>query len=82
LVKYGLEEEEYPCLSATLQYRALFEDSFEQHDISSYNYSTNDKITANRIFDLKYRIYDQKKFSWICINSTNLDVYDTYKNLI
>ncbi len=27
--------------------------------------TTNDKITANRIFDLIHRIYDQKKFSWI-----------------
>ncbi len=32
------EEEEYPCLSATLQYRVLSEDSFEKPDISSYNY--------------------------------------------
>jgi hypothetical protein len=32
------EEEEYSCFSATLQYRALSEDSFEKPDISSYNY--------------------------------------------
>jgi hypothetical protein len=31
--------------------------------------STNDKITANGFFDLKYRKYYQKKFSWICIDS-------------
>ncbi len=30
-----------------------------------YGPTTNDKITANRIFDLKHRIYDQKKFSWM-----------------
>ena len=29
--------------------------------------TTNDKINANRIFDVKYRVCSQKKFSWIFI---------------
>ncbi len=44
--------------------------------------STNNKITANRIFDLRHRIYDQKNFSWIYMNSTSVDVYNTYQSLI
>jgi hypothetical protein len=47
-----------------------------------HNQTTNDKITANRIFDLKYRVYDQNKFSWIGMNSTSVDVYNTNKSLI
>ncbi len=45
-------------------------------------YTTNDKINATSIFDLKYRRYGQKKFSWIYMNSTSIDVYNTNKNLI
>jgi hypothetical protein len=33
--------------------------------------STKEKINANRIFDLEYRVCDQKKFSWIYMNSTS-----------
>jgi hypothetical protein len=44
--------------------------------------TTNDKITDNGIFDLKYIICYQKKFSLICINSTSVDVYNTNKSLI
>jgi hypothetical protein len=41
--------------------------------------STNDKMTANRIFDLNYGVYDQKKFSWIYMymNNTSVDDYNT-----
>ncbi len=46
-----------------------------------YDY-TNDNITANRVFDLKYRVYDQNKFSWIYMNSTSVDVYHKNKSLI
>jgi hypothetical protein len=41
--------------------------------------TTNDKMTANRIFDRKYRIYGQKKYSWIYKNSTSVNVYNTNK---
>ncbi len=44
--------------------------------------TANDKITADRIFDLKHRIYDQKKFSWIYMNSTSANIYNTYQSLI
>jgi hypothetical protein len=39
-------------------------------------------MTANRIFDLNYGVYGQKKFSWIYMNSTSVDVYNTNKSLI
>ncbi len=35
------------------------------------------KTLANRIFDLKYRDYNQKEFSWIYSNSTSLVVQNT-----
>jgi hypothetical protein len=38
------------------------------------NNTIKEKINANRIFDLKYRVYGQK-FSWIYMNSTSVDVY-------
>ncbi len=44
--------------------------------------TTNHKMTANRIFDLKYGIYGQKKFSWIYMNSRSVDVYNTTKSRI
>ncbi len=44
--------------------------------------STKEKINANRIFDLEYRVCNQKKFSWIYMNSTSIDVYNTNKSLI
>ncbi len=44
--------------------------------------TNNDKITANHIFDRKHRIYDQNKFSGICMNSTRVNVYNVYQNLI
>jgi hypothetical protein len=34
-------------------------------------------MPANRIFDLNYSVYGQKKFSWIYMNSTSGDVYNT-----
>jgi hypothetical protein len=42
--------------------------------IDSLKLSTDDKILANRISDLKYRVYSQKKFSWIYMYSTSVDV--------
>ena len=44
--------------------------------MDSGDHTTNDKITANGIFDIKHRQYDQKKFSWICIDSTRGEVYN------
>ncbi len=44
--------------------------------------STTDKIIANCVFDFKYRIYCQYKFSWIYMNTTSIDVYDINGNLI
>ncbi len=44
--------------------------------------TTNEKTTANRIFDLKYRVYGQKKFSGIYMNSTSVNGYSTNKSLI
>lgn len=41
--------------------------------------STNDKMTANRILDLKSRVDEQKKFFVISMNSTNVDVYNRNK---
>jgi hypothetical protein len=38
---------------------------------SGIDLSTNDKMTANRIFGLNYGVYDQKKFSWIYMNNKN-----------
>ncbi len=42
----------------------------------------NHKMTTNRIFDLKYGIYGQKKFSWIYINSRSVDAYNITKSRI
>ncbi len=47
-----------------------------------YRQTTKEKINANRIFDLEYRVCGQKKFSWIYMNSTSIDVYNTNKSLI
>ncbi len=51
-------------------------------EVSSNEQITDDKITANSIFDLKQRKYDQKKFSWICIDSTRREDYNVQKKLI
>lgn len=40
----------------------------------------NGKMTTNCIFDLKYRISSQKKFSWIYMNSINVNVYNEDTN--
>ena len=46
------------------------------------NHTTTEKINPNRIFDLKQRVNGHKKFSWIYMNSTRIDIYNTNKNLI
>jgi hypothetical protein len=46
------------------------------------HFTTNDKITANGIFDLKHLKYYQKKFSWIFIDSTCEGDYNVQKKLI
>ncbi|CAF4728816.1 unnamed protein product, partial [Rotaria magnacalcarata] len=38
------------------------------------------KINANRIFDLKHRVNGQEKFSWIYMNITRINIYNTNKN--
>ncbi len=42
--------------------------------------STNDNKIAPRIFYRKYKVYSSKKFSWIYMYSTSVDVYNTNKS--
>jgi hypothetical protein len=44
--------------------------------------TTNEKTLENRIFDLKHRDYNQKKISWIYLDSASLAVQNTNKKLI
>ena len=46
------------------------------------DYSTDDEITGNDIFYLKQRKYGQKKFSWICRDSTREEDNNVWKRLM
>ncbi len=54
----------------------------EQQMHNNSQNTINDKMTENRIFDLKYKAQGQKKFPWIYMNSTSVEVYNTNKSLI
>ena len=44
--------------------------------------TTDDKMIANGIFDLKHREYNQKEFSWIYLDSARKAVQNGNKMLI
>ncbi len=43
---------------------------------------TTTKLITHLVFALKYRVCSQKKFSWIYMNSTSIDIYNRNKNLV
>ncbi len=54
---------------------------FDFFYIWQINFSTDGKSVANRIFDIKYRVYGWNKFIQIDMNSTRVNAYNTRKNL-
>jgi hypothetical protein len=48
---------------------------FDENTIKKLSLTTNDKMVANHIFDLKYGVFGQKKFSWIYMGLTSLAGY-------